>query len=66
MREGGAAAGVADTDLSRVIPKALAVAAGKATVEVNGDGSAVRDFVHVDVRRHSSPLNGGPQPSAGR
>lgn len=45
----GAVAGVADTDLSRVIPKALAVAAGLAThVEVNGDGSAVRDFVHVD------------------
>ena len=45
----GAAAGVADTDLSRVIPKALAVAAGQASrVEVNGDGSAVRDFVHVD------------------
>jgi UDP-glucose 4-epimerase len=45
----GAVAGVADTDLSRVIPKALAVAAGQAGhVEVNGDGSAVRDFVHVD------------------
>jgi UDP-glucose 4-epimerase len=45
----GAVAGVADTNLSRVIPKALAVAAGQAArVEVNGDGSAVRDFVHVD------------------
>ena len=45
----GAVAGVADTNLSRVIPKALAVAAGHAgRVEVNGDGSAVRDFVHVD------------------
>jgi UDP-glucose 4-epimerase len=45
----GAVAGVADTDLSRVIPKALAVAAGQAArVEMNGDGSAVRDFVHVD------------------
>jgi UDP-glucose 4-epimerase len=45
----GAVAGVADTDLSRVIPKALAVAARQAGhVEVNGDGSAVRDFVHVD------------------
>ena len=45
----GAVAGVPDTDLSRVIPKALAVAAGQAArVEVNGDGSAVRDFVHVD------------------
>ena len=45
-REGGAVAGVVDTNLSRVIPKALAVAAGQAgRVEVNGDGSAVRDFV---------------------
>jgi UDP-glucose 4-epimerase len=45
----GAVAGVPDTNLSRVIPKALAVAAGQAArVEVNGDGSAVRDFVHVD------------------
>jgi UDP-glucose 4-epimerase len=44
----GAVAGVADTDLSRVIPKAFAVAAGDAPcVEVNGDGSAVRDFMHV-------------------
>ena len=45
----GAVAGVPDTNLSRVIPKALAVAAGQADcIEVNGDGSAVRDFVHVD------------------
>ena len=45
----GAVAGVADANLSRVIPKALAVAAGQAAcIEVNGDGSAVRDFVHVD------------------
>jgi UDP-glucose 4-epimerase len=44
----GAVAGVPDTNLSRVIPKALAVAAGEAPyVQVNGDGSAVRDFVHV-------------------
>jgi UDP-glucose 4-epimerase len=34
--------------LSRIIPKALAVAAGRAShFEVNGDGSAVREFTHV-------------------
>jgi UDP-glucose 4-epimerase len=37
-----------DTDLSRIIPKALAVAAGRTPhVEVNGDGTAVREFTHV-------------------
>jgi UDP-glucose 4-epimerase len=37
-----------DTDLSRIIPKALAVASGvMPRVEVNGDGSAVREFTHV-------------------
>ena len=37
-----------DPDPTRLIPRALAVAAGRAPVlEVNGDGSAVREFVHV-------------------
>ncbi|WP_262063968.1 NAD-dependent epimerase/dehydratase family protein [Streptomyces sp. STR69] len=45
----GAVAGVGDSDLTRIIPKAVAVAAGQAShVDVNGDGSAIRDFVHVD------------------
>lgn len=45
----GAVNGHTDRDLSRIIPKAIAVAAGRAPVlEVNGDGGAVRDFVHVD------------------
>ncbi|MEV0177719.1 NAD-dependent epimerase/dehydratase family protein [Streptomyces sp. NPDC050625] len=45
----GAVASVGDADLTRIIPKAVAVAAGQAShVDVNGDGSAVRDFVHVD------------------
>lgn len=44
----GAAGGRADTDLARIIPKAIAVARGEAgLLQVNGDGSAVRDFVHV-------------------
>ena len=45
----GAVDGHTDRDLSRIIPKAIAVAAGRAPIlEVNGDGTAVRDFVHVD------------------
>jgi UDP-glucose 4-epimerase len=44
----GADGGVADRDASRIIPRALAVAAGQSPfLAVNGDGSAVRDYVHV-------------------
>jgi UDP-glucose 4-epimerase len=46
---GGATGGRGDDDLTRIIPKAIAVARGEADVlHVNGDGTAVRDFVHVD------------------
>jgi len=44
----GAVDGHGDPDLTRIIPKSVAVAAGLAPeVGVNGDGSAIRDFVHV-------------------
>lgn len=44
----GAANGMTDRDLTRLIPKILAVQAGLAPeLVLNGDGSAVRDFVHV-------------------
>ena len=44
----GAAGGVPDRDISRLIPKLLAVQAGlEPELAINGDGSAVRDFVHV-------------------
>lgn len=44
----GAVAGVGDTDLTRLIPKALAVVTGAVpSMRVNGDGSAVREFTHV-------------------
>ncbi|GAA2751575.1 NAD-dependent epimerase/dehydratase family protein [Kitasatospora cinereorecta] len=43
------AAGTGDVDETRIIPRALAVAAGRHPhLELNGDGSVVRDFVHVD------------------
>lgn len=45
----GAVAGIHDPDLTRLIPKALAVAAGgEAWFGLNGDGSAVREFTHVE------------------
>ncbi|KOY59062.1 hypothetical protein ADK59_04475 [Streptomyces sp. XY332] len=45
----GAVGGVGDADDSRIIPKAVAVAAGRYPhLEMNGDGDAIRDFVHVD------------------
>ncbi len=43
------AAGAGDVDEARILPRALAVAAGRHPyLELNGDGSVVRDFVHVD------------------
>ena len=37
-----------DADLSRMIPKTLAVATGQAgTLRINGDGGAVREYTHV-------------------
>ena len=43
------AAGGGDPDASRIIPRVLAIAAGEAdSLRVNGDGTALRDFVHVD------------------
>jgi UDP-glucose 4-epimerase len=45
----GAVAGRTDHDTTRIIPAALAVASGaRPELTVNGDGSAIRDFVHVD------------------
>lgn len=44
----GACDGVGDPDQTRILPKALHVAAGLApAVRINGDGSAVREFTHV-------------------
>jgi UDP-glucose 4-epimerase len=44
----GAVGSHGDSNQTRIIPKALAVARGEVPyVEVNGDGSAVREFTHV-------------------
>jgi UDP-glucose 4-epimerase len=44
----GAVGTHADQDLSRLIPKTLAVVSGRAPhLEVNGDGSAMREYLHV-------------------
>jgi UDP-glucose 4-epimerase len=44
----GAVGRYGDPDRTRLIPKALAVAAGlEPTLAVNGDGSAVREYTHV-------------------
>jgi UDP-glucose 4-epimerase len=45
----GAADGHGDPDTSRIIPKTLLVAAGKADcLTINGDGSAIREYTHAD------------------
>lgn len=45
----GAMGRVRDLDLSRLIPRAVAVAAGaEPMLGLNGDGSAVREFTHVE------------------
>jgi UDP-glucose 4-epimerase len=45
----GSVAGYGDPGETRIIPRTLRVAAGlQPSLAINGDGSAVRDFVHVD------------------
>jgi UDP-glucose 4-epimerase len=44
----GAAGGIGDTDPTRIIPNAFRAITGELPhVTLNGDGSAIRDFVHV-------------------
>jgi UDP-glucose 4-epimerase len=44
----GAVDGHGDPDVTRIIPRALLVAAGQADrLNVNGDGSAIREYTHV-------------------
>jgi UDP-glucose 4-epimerase len=45
---GGAVNGIGDTDPTRIIPATLRAGAGEVPfIELAGDGSALRDFVHV-------------------
>jgi UDP-glucose 4-epimerase len=45
----GAAGGHADTDRTRIVPAALAVAAGDVdSFGVNGDGGTIREYVHLE------------------
>lgn len=41
-------AGGADPDPTRLIPRTFAAAMNGSALEVNGDGSAVRDYLHID------------------
>jgi UDP-glucose 4-epimerase len=44
----GAVNGHGDPDTTRIIPRTLLVASGRASrVNVNGDGSAIREYIHV-------------------
>jgi UDP-glucose 4-epimerase len=53
----GAIGSHGDSDQTRIIPKALAVAAGAAPhIEINGDGSAIREFTHVVDIAHAYAL----------
>jgi UDP-glucose 4-epimerase len=45
----GSVGGRPDPDLTRLVPRALEVAAGRLPhLTINGDGSAVREYLHVD------------------
>ncbi|TLF82707.1 NAD-dependent epimerase/dehydratase family protein [Nocardia cyriacigeorgica] len=41
-------AGGVDPDTTRLVPRVLAAAVNRSVLPVNGDGSAVRDYLHID------------------
>jgi len=61
----GAVDGQGDQDTSRIIPKTLHVAAGQSDrLDVNGDGSAVREYTHVGdlARAYAAALDAADCP----
>jgi nucleoside-diphosphate-sugar epimerase len=60
------AAGRSDPDLTRLVPRVLAAAAGESgPLGINGDGSVVRDYLHVDDAAEAFVAALNHQPPAG-
>ncbi|WP_433594708.1 NAD-dependent epimerase/dehydratase family protein [Nocardia sp. CA-145437] len=57
-------AGGSDRDLSRLIPRAVAAAVADSPLPVNGDGTATRDYLHVEdaARAFIASLHTPPHP----
>ncbi|WP_328438714.1 NAD-dependent epimerase/dehydratase family protein [Nocardia puris] len=56
-------AGGEDPDPTRLIPRTLAAAASGSALEINGDGSAVRDYLHVEDA--AAAFVAGAEPATG-
>ncbi|UFS98118.1 NAD-dependent epimerase/dehydratase family protein [Nocardia huaxiensis] len=57
-----------DPNPTRLIPRTLAAAAGAGTLEINGDGTTQRDYLHVDDAAHAfrAALQHAPEPGTAR
>ncbi|MBF6358472.1 NAD-dependent epimerase/dehydratase family protein [Nocardia higoensis] len=59
-------AGGTDRDPTRLIPRALAAAVGTSVLAVNGDGSTVRDYLHITDAAEAFVAGVGRVPDLGR